>query len=68
MEHINLQSGNDVAAFRETQIAPDAKTEGELLTISADGKGVPIRHSKEGAEHFSDLSSPSNRLKNGILP
>ena len=49
MEHINRHSGEVVATFREAQAAPVAETEGKIVAISADGKGVPICHPKDAA-------------------
>src|SRR3990167_6094997 len=47
MEHINRHCSEAVAAFQKAQAAPPAEKEGELLVITADGKGVPIRHPKQ---------------------
>ncbi len=42
LESMNLRMAADVEAFREQQIAPPAKEEGELLVLSADATGVPM--------------------------
>jgi hypothetical protein len=42
-EHMSQQMAEDVEAFRLSQPPPPAKEEGELLVITADGKGVPMR-------------------------
>ena len=44
LESMNLRMAADVEAFREQQIAPPAKEEGELLVLSADATGVPMAH------------------------
>jgi len=49
MERINQHAGEMMPAFREAQTAPAATTEAELLVVTADGKGVPIRHAKDVA-------------------
>ena len=49
MERINQHAGEMMPAFREAQTAPTATTEAELLVVTADGKGVPIRHAKDVA-------------------
>ena len=56
MEHINRHSGEVVATFREAQAAPPAETEGKIVAISADGKGIPIRHPKDAARIFDQRS------------
>jgi hypothetical protein len=49
MERINQQAGEMMPAFREIQSVPEADTEAKLLVLTADGKGVPIRHAKDAA-------------------
>ena len=49
MERINQHAGEMMPAFREAQTAPEAATEDELLVVTADGKGIPIRHARDVA-------------------
>lgn len=49
MERVNKHAGEMMPAFRETQTTPAAATEAALLVLTADGKGVPIRHAKDAA-------------------
>lgn len=49
LEHISRCHAEEVPAFREQQNAALPETEGELLVVSADGKGVPICHPKDCA-------------------
>jgi len=49
MERINQHAGEVVPAFRSAQATPLATTEASLLVLTADGKGVPIRHAKDAA-------------------
>ena len=49
MERINQHAGEMIPAFREVKKAPEATTEAALLVLTADGKGVPIRHAKDVA-------------------
>jgi hypothetical protein len=43
LENGNRQMAQDVADFRDLQAAPPAAEEGQLVVVSADGKGVVIR-------------------------
>jgi hypothetical protein len=43
LEGTNRQLAADVTAFREDQPAPPAAEEGQILVLTADGKGVVIR-------------------------
>ncbi|PJA13570.1 hypothetical protein COX64_03265 [Candidatus Dojkabacteria bacterium CG_4_10_14_0_2_um_filter_Dojkabacteria_WS6_41_15] len=58
MERINQRCGEAVDAFRETLQMPDPAQEGELFVLTADGKGVPIRHAKDAAR-ISDQQAKS---------
>lgn len=49
MERINQRCGESVGAFRETLQFPKPAEEGELFVVTADCKGVPIRHAKDVA-------------------
>lgn len=43
LEGVNRQMAHDVAEFRDLQTSPPAAEEGQLVVVSADGKGVVIR-------------------------
>jgi hypothetical protein len=43
MERMNRQMAESVMDFRESLPAPAAKDEGEILVVTADNKGVPMR-------------------------
>jgi hypothetical protein len=43
LENMNRQMAQDTAAFRESLPAPPATEEGQILVVTADGKGVVIR-------------------------
>lgn len=43
LEQMNQSMAPDVEAFQSSQPAPRAETEGELLAVAADGKGIPMR-------------------------
>ena len=43
LENMNRQMAQDTAAFRESLPAPPAAEEGQILVVTADGKGVVIR-------------------------
>ena len=49
MERINHHAGDMVHGFRETQSVPQTATEAKILVSTADGKGVPIRHTRDRA-------------------
>jgi len=42
LEHLNRRVGEQAEAFLETLPTPPPKEEGQLLVLSADGKGVPL--------------------------
>jgi hypothetical protein len=46
VEQVTLETGKAVEAFYEEQPAPKPEMEGSHLGISADGKGVRLRHAK----------------------
>lgn len=62
MERINQRCGESVGVFRETLKMPTPAQEGELFVLTADGKGVPIRHAKDVAR-ISD-----QKVKSGPKP
>jgi hypothetical protein len=43
LENMNRQMAQDTATFRESLPAPPAAEEGQILVVTADGKGVVIR-------------------------
>jgi hypothetical protein len=43
LENMNRQMAQDTAAFRESLPAPPATEEGQIVVVTADGKGVVIR-------------------------
>jgi hypothetical protein len=60
LEHMNRNMAQDVESFHQSQTTPDAKEEGSILVLTADGKGVPMRRSREDSESVS-----SERRKKG---
>jgi hypothetical protein len=63
LEHINRTMGAQAEAFLEQLPKPPAKSEGELLIITADGKGVPlVRAEAQQVPVFEEkLERPGNR-------
>jgi hypothetical protein len=57
LERMNSQMADDVRPFRENRPAPDPATEGEVLVLSADGKGVVLRRPAEAP------APPAHRTK-----
>jgi hypothetical protein len=47
LEHMNRELADWTVCFREEQQPPPAREEGELLVVTADGKGVPMRRPLE---------------------
>jgi hypothetical protein len=43
LEQMSLTMAEDVEAFRQSQPAPPAAEEGQIVVLTADGKGVPMR-------------------------
>ena len=43
LERMNRQMADDVEAFRLSRKAPPAKEEGEIVVVSMDNKGIPMR-------------------------
>ena len=70
LEQRNQSLAQDVASFQASQPAPAAETEGELLAVMADGKGIPMRrpadeprpadprHLKKGEKKNKKRSNP----------
>lgn len=48
----------DVEAFRESRPAPPAAEEGKIVVLSADAKGVPIRHTADTEKIVEHESKP----------
>ena len=46
-ERINREMKQFVSDYRESQQRPDQETEGEMLVVTADGKGVSMRRTTE---------------------
>jgi hypothetical protein len=47
LEHMNEQMAQQVASYRDNRPMPESETEGELLVLSADGKGIVMRRTAE---------------------
>lgn len=47
LEHMNRELADWTVCFRDEQPLPPAREEGELLVVTADGKGVPMRRPLE---------------------
>ena len=47
LEHINQRLAKHVNRYWESAAAPPPEEEGEILVVSADGKGVPMRQSQQ---------------------
>jgi hypothetical protein len=47
LEHQNVAMAEAVSTFREERPRPDPATEGELLVLSADGKGIVMRRTAD---------------------
>ena len=60
----------DVEAFRESRPAPPPAEEGEIVVVSADGKGVPIRHAADAEKivaHESQRGPKPDRKKMAVV-
>jgi hypothetical protein len=57
LERMNEQMARQVAGFREDRPMPEPEAEGELLVLSADGKGVVMRRAAESP------APPAHRTK-----
>lgn len=47
LEHMNQQMAQQVASYRDNRPQPEPAAEGELLVVSADGKGIVMRRTDE---------------------
>lgn len=57
LERMNARMADDVRPFRDNRPAPDPASEGEVLVLSADGKGVVLRRPAEAP------APPAHRTK-----
>lgn len=57
LERMNRKMSENVADFRASRPAPAAKDEGEILVVTADNKGVPMRR------HADQLPAGARRKK-----
>jgi hypothetical protein len=60
LEQMSLSMAADVEGFRQSQPAPPAAEEGEIVVLTADGKGVPMRR-----QAGSDSPAVRGRRKKG---
>jgi hypothetical protein len=66
LERMNRQMSESVSAFESARLAPPLATAGQLIVVSADGKGVPIRHPADSptiAGHRPNRGPKPNRKK-----
>jgi len=47
LEHMNEQMAQQVESYRDNRPQPEPEAEGELLVVSADGKGIVMRRSAD---------------------
>jgi hypothetical protein len=70
LEAMNRRMAKDVDAFRMSQSTPPADEEGEILVVTADGKGVPMRRTADSpkiAAHEKKPGPKPGRKKIAIL-
>ena len=70
LERMNRKMANAVAEFWDAQPPPPARGEAELVVVTADGKGVPIRRSADQApieDHRPKKGPKPNRKKIATL-
>ncbi len=60
LEHMNRTMAQKVEEFWESQPTPKSEEEGEIVVVTADGKGVPMRR-----EVVEKEGSPQRRRKKG---
>lgn len=62
LENINRRMGDQAAAFLDDLPTPPAEEEGELLVVTADGKGVPlVKNDAQKTPWFDKPERPGNR-------
>lgn len=64
LERTTREQSNEVNKYRDSKPAPDPDEEGELLVISADGKGIPIKQSLPAEE----VKIEDHQFKRGPKP
>lgn len=62
LETMSSAMAQEVEEFRNTQPVPEPETEGSIVVVTADGKGVPMR--REASESEA-ASNPQGRRKKG---
>ena len=67
-QNISADTGKEVEAFYDQQVAPSSETEGRCLAFSADGKGVRILRSEREDAKKDDQPKPRKGRgeKNGV--
>lgn len=63
LERMNRSMAEEVPAYRDSKPIPAAVEEGEILVVSADGKGVPIRRKLGEAAIFGHRKKGEKRNK-----
>lgn len=61
LEHMTGAMANEVEEFHATQPVPAEETEGSILVVTGDGKGVPMR--REASESEAKIDSQGRRKK-----
>jgi hypothetical protein len=62
LEEINRDMGQQAERFLDALPKPAAKAEGEILVVSADGKGVPlVKEDAQQVPAFDEKERPGNR-------
>ena len=62
LENINRRMGEQAVAFLDDLPTPPAEEEGELLVVTADGKGVPlVKNDAQKTPWFDQPERPGNR-------
>lgn len=70
LERMSRRMAEDVEPFRDSQPAPPQDEEGEILVLSADGKGVPIRRDADAPrinEHRSKRGPKKDRKRMAVV-
>jgi hypothetical protein len=70
LERMNLNMAKQVRPFRESRPAPEPQTEGALMVVSADGKGIPMRRLAPEAAiagHDREAEAKTNRKKMAVV-
>lgn len=70
LERMNRDMSDTVSDFHMQQTTPPAEEEGQILVQTADGKGVPIRHSADAPvidEHRKKSGPKPDRKKMAVL-